>query len=178
MQVWELDPRMVYTISGLQGTRAFIARAMDAITNIVRSGAFAGSTIVYTLALPIDVTQALVDGNRIQHCEGPDPSASGWQLAKGWIPALAYGRRIHSPRQLFTPREGLALQEKSVYELLKFMVSDGWRWKLWIPVSKRRKHGPAFPSGYKPGDEKIFWSSGHAIPAAYLVLLCKAEGHT
>eukprot|EP00975_Prorocentrum_lima_P023266 4893405-Prorocentrum_lima.AAC.1 len=50
----------------------------------------------------------------------------------------------------------------------------GWRWERWVPASQRRKHASVFPSGYKHGGEKL-WFSGAKPSTAYMQLLLVCE---
>ena len=65
---------------------------------------------------------------------------------------------LREPAPCLAVRSDVALEDRTAYEMLTILELDGWTWQDTTTFKRLTGHDP--PIGYKPGDEKLFFSSG------------------
>ena len=74
---------------------------------------------------------------------------TGWTLTSEGVNEMSGAKALSHPQPFFRVRDGLALQDRTEYELLKILQDGGWTWQLWVPPSKRRRSDPHLPAGFR-----------------------------
>ena len=78
---------------------------------------------------------------------------------------------------LASPREHVALSDRTSYEYLLMLLDDGWEWRKWVRNNKQDADASHIV-GYTPGQPKVFFSNCTEIfPVCrfYLLALLRAE---
>ena len=99
-----------------------------------------------------------------------------WFLTDKGVKELNTIMQVSSPVQVFLPRDRLALEDRTAYELAEALREAGWEWRLWLQPSKRTRRmalGHDFAE-FARGGAKI-WYSGQGFCMPYMLLLLQAE---
>ena len=100
-------------------------------------------------------------------------------LTHGSLARLMNTTTLTRPQSALFPREGLALEDRTSWELILELRSAEWEWAPWVaPTRRGRRSKVAVPLGYAPGDRKVFFSSptNKQPPCReYLMCLVSAE---
>ena len=88
--------------------------------------------------------------------------------------ALMNTTTLTRPQSALSPREGLALEDRTSWELILELRSAAWEWAPWVaPTRRGRRSNVAVPLGYAPGDRKVFFSSPtNKQPPCHEYLMC------
>ena len=102
-------------------------------------------------------------------------SLQRWQLSAigmhNLLPVVLY----NNTRPLFRLRPGLALEDRTTYELTKMLELDGFQLARWIPQSQRTKRTPFIPIGFYPDSPKVYYTTPKEVSQKYLMCLISAE---
>ena len=90
---------------------------------------------------------------------------SGWSLSYKALQHMFVGQIVRESFSLGRPVEGLPLEEFSVFQLCKYLDSQGWTWQ--------RLSEKSHP--YQKGALKVWYTSGTTVKHEYLLSLAKAE---
>ena len=177
MQVWELG-EPVYCLEGDGLPPEHQARAAELLTAMVSEGALPGSDSLLAMPEPeaedtlvMDALQALniVQRHRTQ---SPGECVYGYQLTRfGVRQKLRLALALERSSPVGAPRE-VDLGEKTEYELMKDMETEGWVWLG--PLTPKRPLQPYCAGGPK------FWGtkSRHIVGKEYMIALLQFEDLT
>jgi hypothetical protein len=166
-----------YTIDGLPLGCPHAADVLLCVTDMIRSRAFPGSrgqpwppedshgTVIKFLE-----DQGLVSADEEPVLDG----TVAYRLTPMAMERLISGHRLQSPSAVCKPRLHLPIEERTTFELIRHMSELGWEWQAWqTDVARRARLG--LPDGYRPGEPKRWFTSGHTVSHSYLLVLLKAE---
>ena len=89
-----------------------------------------------------------------------------WQLTEEGLQSISYAWRLGKPFPVLTVREGVALEDATSWEVLKFLDQEKWTWRK-MPSRK--------PEPYKLEDAKVWYTSGHTVVRPYLLALLNSK---
>lgn len=75
---------------------------------------------------------------------------------------------LDAPTRVCGVREGIPLEDATVYELICHLRRAGWAWQRWTGAK-------TLPRGYFLGAPKVWFTSGASPPRQYLEALLRAE---
>lgn len=79
-----------------------------------------------------------------------------------------------SPEPLFQLRSHLALEDRTICELMQTMAEEMFFLQIWLPISRRKKVEELTYDPYRPGSEKNYYAT--TLPsAAYMITLLRSD---
>jgi hypothetical protein len=104
-----------------------------------------------------------------------EPLSSGglamWRLTVEGMKTLMSVMVLGQHRHVYEVREGVMLEDRTTFELIKTLQNAGWTWRKWQPPSRRSAE---FSIAYVPGGEKV-WSSSMDVSRNYLLLMTQHQ---
>ena len=98
-----------------------------------------------------------------------------WYLTPAGRQQIVSAFWCEHPVRVFAVREHLPLEDRTHYELVCSLESQGWTWRPWPPPAVRRKMRSPPPIAYEPGAARVWFSTPAEIHASYLVALNRVD---
>ena len=187
LHVWMVAPGLIYTVrdmlpDGLPSAR--LAAASYVITSLLEAGAFPGSSrsinaddlVQRDLGFDFGENDELFLDSLRQCGIVQKVAEGGWQMLQSGLRRLQYGRALFEPSPVCQVRAGVPLSQQTSLELFLGLKNAGWTWREWLAPSRRPQSYVAVDE-YRPGDRRVFFSTG-TISSAYLLVLHSAEDHS
>ena len=94
---------------------------------------------------------------------------SGFRFTQKGLGALDYGTSLVSERKLAQVRQDVAIEHRTVFELILALEDEGWQGTL-LPREKSKRHSLQ----YVPGDPKLWYTTGVKCCGSYVLCLLRA----
>ena len=91
-----------------------------------------------------------------------------WCLTPEGCHRMSPLQSFHKSFRIFDIQPGLALEDRTTYELKQLLDRQGWTCQEYLPPSAKKKKAPALPIGSTAGAPKVWCSTTGQVSLPYL----------